>query len=124
LSFETVVKKILVDVEKVIEFVPEHVADAVEVVTTIIKEDPIVTSDVKQLIGLVDAVVADVAIDVAAKGLDIVEDKATLTALVALAAFVKGPLWTDLTTAYKALKTDVAAAPVAAAPVAAAKVAA
>jgi hypothetical protein len=114
LNLKTVVQTIVADVEKVAEFVPEHAAQAIEVVTTIVKEDPAVTASVKQLIGLADAAVADIALDVAEKGLNIVDDTATLTALSALATFVRGPLWADLTTVYKALKTDVAATPAAA----------
>jgi len=95
------------DVGKAVVWLPAHLVQAEKVIASVIKDSPVVKADVLTLISKTVSLESLVANDIAAKGLNLQSDMATIQAIEDLVSYVRGQFFTDISTAYKDLKADV-----------------
>jgi hypothetical protein len=110
-KFETVLK----DIGKVVAYPFVHTEQFVKVLGTALTEAPEVKAAITQLVKLGEAVVPDVTADIASKGLNLIDDAATIAAVQAFFQYFSGTFLPAVEKAYASLAADVNA-PAATAP--------
>lgn len=102
-----VVEKGLSEVEHGIEFPFKFIGKAAAVISTAIKDQPEIKNAVTVLVEKCDAIGADTMIDVAERGLNLIDDAATVRAVADLGEYLKSTFIPLVEKLYGEIKTDV-----------------
>jgi hypothetical protein len=100
-------EKVVEDIGKGIEYPFKFADKAAKVLATIIKDDPEAKIIFTTLTQKCEAIGADVLMDVGAKGLNLIADEGTITALQDLGAYLKGTVIPFIEAAYGTIVADV-----------------
>lgn len=98
-------EKVVEDVGKAIAYPFVHTAQFTELAVDAFKDYPAVKAAVLGLVKAGEVVVADVATDISAKGLNLPEDQKTLTDIKAYKDYFTGTFVPAVESAYKDLKS-------------------
>jgi hypothetical protein len=105
-EFEKIATDVGHGLEKVAEF-PKFVVKAAAVVGTAIKDQPQVKEVLTTLVSDGEAIIASGALDIAGKGLNLINDAATLALVEAYFAYIKSTVIPMVETIYGQVKADV-----------------
>lgn len=101
------VEKVFEKIGKAIAWPFVHATEVIEVLTTALKDEPEVKTAIVGLVQQIQALVKDGSIAIAADGLNVPDDVATVAAAQTLFAYVTGTFLPTLESAYKDEKSDV-----------------